>query len=217
MQFPAFFDRVPVVRVRDPLAGLLGASEDGVLEYRYADAVRLAGHSCPTVAGAFLTGRAALAALYPDTLPERGGVAVDMPARADDGTTGVVAQVLTLLTGAAAEGGFRGIGGRFARNGLLRFDMPVEGAGGGVCLRRLDSGEAVAVRFDAGVVPADGRQKGRLMTILQGRADTTENAAFATAWQDRVRRILVDHADDPAMVRVTRLRPDPGGWPAPAG
>ena len=52
--FPEFFDSAPVVRVRDPLAAFLGAARDGVLEYRYADAVKLAGHSCPTVASAFL-------------------------------------------------------------------------------------------------------------------------------------------------------------------
>ena len=37
--------------VADPLAALLGAAEDGRLEYHYADAVRLAGHSCPTWLG----------------------------------------------------------------------------------------------------------------------------------------------------------------------
>jgi len=34
--------------LRDPLAELLGAAEGGIVEYRYADAVKLAGHSCPT-------------------------------------------------------------------------------------------------------------------------------------------------------------------------
>src|SRR5690606_32258219 len=41
MRFPEFFERAPVVRVRDPLAAMLGAPGDGVIEYRYADAVRL--------------------------------------------------------------------------------------------------------------------------------------------------------------------------------
>lgn len=51
MSFPAFFDDAPEIRVRDPLAAFLGSAEDGVMTYRYADAVRLAGHSCPVVAG----------------------------------------------------------------------------------------------------------------------------------------------------------------------
>ena len=53
MQYPAFFDAVPHLRLRDPLAEFLGAIEDGVVEYTYVDAVKLAGHSCPTVASAY--------------------------------------------------------------------------------------------------------------------------------------------------------------------
>ncbi|PTQ80007.1 hypothetical protein C8R21_12046 [Nitrosospira multiformis] len=98
MHFPDFYEKAPVIRTRDPFAAMLGAARDGVLEYRYVDAVRLAGHSCPTVAGAFLVGRAALAALYPDEPAERGNIAVYMPAPEQEGVTGVMAQVLTLLT-----------------------------------------------------------------------------------------------------------------------
>jgi hypothetical protein len=89
MNFPDFYDLAPVVRTHDPFAAMLGAARDGVLEYHYLDAVRLAGHSCPTVAGAFLMGRAALAALYPDGLAERGAITVHMPAPESDGTTGL--------------------------------------------------------------------------------------------------------------------------------
>ena len=106
MNFPDFYEKAPVVRTRDPFAAMLGAARDGMLEYCYVDAVRLAGHSCPTVAGAFLVGRAALAALYPDEPAERGNIAVHMPAPEHEGVTGVMAQVLTLLTGAASDNGF---------------------------------------------------------------------------------------------------------------
>lgn len=202
MSFPAFFDEVPVVRVYDPLTQFLGASTDGVMDYRYADAVRLAGHSCPTVAGAFLSGRAALAALYPERLPVRGGVAVHMPAPEAEGVTGVIAQVLTLLTGASARGGFKGLGQQFARNDLLDF---AEGSGdndGAVYVERLDTGAAVAVRFDASTVPVDMAQRERMMAVARGQATNEQRAAFAAAWQDRVRRLLLEHTDDPATVRV---------------
>ena len=56
MNFPDFYEKAPVVRTRDPFAAMLGAARDGVLEYRYVDAVRLAGHSCPTVAVRFWLG-----------------------------------------------------------------------------------------------------------------------------------------------------------------
>lgn len=74
MSFPAFFDAVPRFKMRDPLAEFLGAAEGGVLEYAYVDVVKLAGHSCPTVAAAYVLGCRALVALYPDSIPERGGM-----------------------------------------------------------------------------------------------------------------------------------------------
>lgn len=202
MSFPAFFEQAPVVRVRDPLGELLGATSDGIIEYRYADAVRLAGHSCPTVAGAFLMARAALAALFPDELPQRGSIAVLMPAPEDQGTTGVVAQVLTLLTGAAGDNGFKGLGGRFARNGLLEF-ADVE-TGSAVVFERTDTGASVSVDLDFTSVPSDPAQRPLLMAIMQGTSDANQRKAFGLAWQDRVRRLLIEHADDPAVIRVQR-------------
>ena len=50
MSFPEFFKQVPDITLADPLADFLGAAEGGLLRYGYADAVKLAGHSCPTVA-----------------------------------------------------------------------------------------------------------------------------------------------------------------------
>lgn len=202
MTFPDFFDNAPVVRLHDPLAQILGSATDGIMDYRYADAVRLAGHSCPTVAGAFLTARAALKVLYPDTLPERGGIAVHMPSPETEGTTGVVAQVFTLLTGAAAQGGFKGIGGRFARNGLLSFATHSGENGGAVRFERLDTGAAVMVIFDAGRIPADASQRERMQAVIQNRETPEQQVEFARLWQERVRRILLEHADDPGMIRV---------------
>src|SRR5690606_11154863 len=74
MAFPAFFAQAPRIALHDPLAQLLGASDDGLIEYGYEDAVRLAGHSCPTVAGAWLMTVRALRALYPDAPPQRGDI-----------------------------------------------------------------------------------------------------------------------------------------------
>jgi len=180
---------------------MLGAARDGLLDYHYLDAVRLAGHSCPTVAGAFLIGRAALAALYPGEPAERGNIAVHMPAPEDEGVTGVMAQVLTLLTGAAAVNGFHGMRGRFRRKGLLSFADQREGDA--IIFTRLDNNVRVAVTLDVSLIPADPDQGERLMAILQNYADASQQAAFAAAWQDRVRRLLLEFADDPRVIRVT--------------
>lgn len=62
--------------MRDPLARFLGPAEDGVIEYRYADAaVRLAGHSRLAVAGAYLMVLNGLNYLYDDEPSERGNIA----------------------------------------------------------------------------------------------------------------------------------------------
>lgn len=206
MTFPGFFNDAPTIRVHDPLAQLLGSATDGIMDYHYADAVRLAGHSCPTVAGAFLTARAALKALYPDTLPERGNIAIQMPSPENEGTTGVVAQVLTLITGAAAQGGFKGIGGRCARNGLLSFaehSGELSGFHGGtIRFERLSTGAAVLVTFDANIIPADPSQRERIQAVAQNRETPEQQAEFARLWQVRVRKILLEHAEDPLMISV---------------
>src|SRR5690606_42137676 len=100
--------QAPVLRLRDGLSQLLGATPDGVVEYRYADAVRLAGHSCPTVAGAWLCLRAGLGALSGAELPERGGIAASLPQAEAAGVVGLTGQVVTLVTGAAGVGGCKG-------------------------------------------------------------------------------------------------------------
>ncbi|RKW45863.1 MAG: hypothetical protein D8H96_03445, partial [Lautropia sp.] len=76
--YPAFFDQAPTLTVQDGLARFLGATRDGILTYRYLDAVRLAGHSCPTVAGSWLMVIRGLKALYGDDIPERGNIDVLM-------------------------------------------------------------------------------------------------------------------------------------------
>lgn len=205
MTLPSFYEKAPVVRTFDPLAQLLGAAEDGFLDYHYADVVRLAGHSCPTVAGAFLMARSALQALYPDGVAERGQIEVSMPAPVHHGTTGVVAQVLTLLTGAAAENGFQGLGGRYARDGLLTFAGRHESDA--ITFRRRDNGATVALQLDTTPVPGDPRQRELLTRIVQDTASDADKQAFAEIWQDRVRRMLVEFADDPRLVRLTWLHP----------
>lgn len=204
MDFPAFFDDAPSIRLRDPLAGFLGAG-DGVMHYRYADAVRLCGHSCPVVAGAWLMVLSGLGWLYGDEMPERGGIEVHMRDGLAQGTTGVTASVATLVTGAAAEGGFHGIGAGhlFARRGLLRFEAAIDGVLG---LRRRDTGAGVVVDIDTGHVPHAPAIAELMPRAVGGMADAAELARFAATFQDRVRRMLLA-ADDPRLIHLYE-------WPA---
>lgn len=199
MKTPAFFEAVPAIVVIDPLAEALGAAENGVIEYHYRDAVKLAGHSCPTVAGAWLMTRTALAHLYPDGVPQRGGMRVELRQAVDEGVAGVMASVAGLVTGAATEGGFQGLAGRFGRQGLLRFGVRMRGE---IRFVRLDSGRSVEVAHQPQVVPRPAGLADLMRDALAPQADSARRRAFAEAWQAWVQTILIDHADDSALVTV---------------
>ncbi len=197
MAFPEFFQQVPGITLRDKLADMLGAATDGVIEYHYADAVKLAGHSCPTVAGAWLMASCALAALYSDSLPVRGEIRVELRGAQDAGTTGVVGAVLGLITGAASEGGFKGIGGQHVRRHLLNYGVDIAAE---ARFTRLDSGASVLVDYHPEAVPPSPDLPPLMARVVGGVADEVECAAFGELWQARVRRILLQESDVPTLV-----------------
>lgn len=186
MAFPHWYDTIPPLTLYDPLAERLGAADGGLIEYRYADAVRLAGHSCPTVACAWLMATRGMQALWPGSPPERGASRVEFRDQRDEGTTGVTAAVFMLVTGAADLGGFKGLGGSFDRR-LASFGAGVPGT---VRLTRIDTGRAVDLASEAGRVPPDPRMQGALRAMLDGSASRETLAEFARLWQERTRRIL---------------------------
>lgn len=208
MTLPDFFDQVPTLRVRDPLAELLGCAVRGELEYTYADAVRLTGHSCPTVAAAYWLTYLALAQLYPDSLPQRGGIRVLFRDGARSGSTGVVAAVVQLLTGAAGSTGFKGLAGRFNRAGLIRFSPDLL-----LSLRfiRIDTGAAVDAAADLSLVPADPELEPLLGRCVGGEASAAEVQRLGALWQGRVRRLLIDLAHDTAVYIVRPVDKRQGG------
>ena len=199
MQYPSFFEQVESIVVRDPLAEFLGAFEKGVMQFDYVDVVRLAGHSCPTVAGAYLMARKGLKALYGDELPVRGEILVEMHESNGEGVCGVIANVLSFITGATEMGGFHGLNGRFDRRNLLSFDNDIPTP---VRLIRQDSGQAVSMIYDASVVSADPLMGALFSKTLSGTATPEEAIQFGQMWQARVKMILLDFADDPGLMSL---------------
>jgi hypothetical protein len=199
VKFPDFFESAPRITVRDPLARFLGAAEEGVIEYSYGDAVKLAGHSCPTVAAAYLMTRAAMRALYPAAFPERGSIRVELSDDHLAGVTGVIANVVSLLTGASNDSGFKGIAGRFDRRGLLSFTADIPGQ---IRFTRIGTGAAAIVSARLERVPGDRRIASLLPLCVAGTATDAQAALFQSLWQDRVRMLLVEHADDPELIVV---------------
>lgn len=211
MRLPTFFDDVPRLRVHDALAEALGCADGGLLEYSYADAVRLTGHSCPTVAAAYWLTWLSLRLLYGDEPPERGGVMVEFREDPRTGSTGVVATVVQMLTGAAGGSGFKGLGGRFSRVGLQRLapELPLS-----LRYTRLDSGEAVDATADLSMAPADEVLDGLLERCTQGRPQPADWAELGQRWQRRVKALLLDLAHDPGVFTVRRVERRPRRAPA---
>lgn len=197
MTYPAFFETAPRISVSDPLSHFLGSSRQGAIEYGYLDVVKLTGHSCPTVAATFLMARKALAHLYPGELPRRGEIRVELREPMDEGVTGVVGAVLGMLTGAAGDGGFQGIAGRYGRKGLLSYGAPIQGE---VRFTRLDTGASVEATAHPEVAPSFPTMRSSLGEALQPGATPEALEAFGQQWQERVRQLLVDCADDPRTV-----------------
>ncbi len=202
MDFPDFFADAPTITLRDPLAVFLGAARRGVFTYTYGDAVKLAGHSCPTVAGCYLMLLNGIRALYGDDVAERGGIEVYLRQPREQGTTGVLAQIATLITGAAPETGFGGIGAqhRFTRRNLLHYSAPIIGT---LALRRIDNGAGVIMTVNAGIVPPHPDMQRLFPGVISDEASDDEKFLFGTLWQGRVAQMLLNHADDPALVQVT--------------
>lgn len=196
MQTPAFFAEVPSLVMHDPLAGFLGATENGLIEYHYLDAVKLAGHSCPTVAAAYAMTLKALTHLFLDSLPERGGIRVQFREDRVSGVTGVIANVVSLLTGATQDTGFKGIGAHFDRRELLHFSADVADE---IRFTRIDTGTAVDVAAHLQGVPFAPRTSELMKKCLAHGATREEATEFRECWQARVRALLLDHWDDPEV------------------
>ena len=188
MQYPHFYTQIPPIKLYDPLSEFLGAFDNGRLSISYLDCVKLAGHSCPTVAGAYLMAREGLHALYGEALPERGSVKVEMKENIDEGVTGVVANVISFIVGASDVSGFNGIQGNFSRDNLVFFEaeIPTE-----VKLTRLDTMQSVNLSYNPSNIKPNENMMPLLGKSLKGLASAEEKESFKKLWQERVEKILL--------------------------
>lgn len=187
MKYPDFFDSIAPIYMVDPLAQLLGASAEGMFTYHYLDMVKLAGHSCPTVAGAWIMCDLGLKKLYDHSLPVRGNIKIEMRGALDEGVEGVIAQCISLITGAANAGGFKGLGPNFARNDRLFFSANIDGE---VRLTRIDNGQTATMSYDPAAIPFHPQIRSLMQKVGQGTLEEDEKAFFAEEWQNRVKKIL---------------------------
>jgi len=199
MHYPTFFDQVPAISLQDPLSDFLGAFDEGKMQISYLECVKLAGHSCPTVAGAYLMALKGLEKLYPDTLPQRGSVRLAMREDETDGVTGVIGNVIAFILGANGAGGFKGIQGKFSRNNLVSYRVPMAGE---VTMTRIDTDTRVTLSYNPSMVPADPMMKPLMGKCLQGMATKEEKQMFGKLWQQRVEAILLSPALWDEMITI---------------
>ena len=187
MKYPNFFDNTPTIKLQDPLSDFLGTFEDGIVEFSYLDIVKSAGHSCPTVSGAYISTLKALEALYQDETPIRGNIYVRFKSNPLEGVAGVIANVVTQITGATEHSGFKGLNGKFARNNLMEFgaDIPAQ-----MEFKRLDTGKSVTVNYDPSSIGGNPKMQELMGKLMQGVASSEEKKEFGELWQERVKAIF---------------------------
>ena len=189
------------IKMKDPLAVVLGAiGKEDVFVYTYADAVKLAGHSCPAVAGAYKSTQMALKALYGDEIPVRGNIKVTFKGGVDYKVNGPISQVVTLITGASAENGFKGLGpaGKYGRHNLMAFDNELKPDSKAVCsivFQRVDNGKQIEVTYSVEPAPTSERLDKLMPLVISGKASEEESKEFGNLWQERVKTILTNPSD----------------------
>jgi len=186
MNYPNFFDNLKPITVYDPLAHTLGVG-DGIFIFHYLDAVKLAGHSCPTVAGAWLCTQKALHHLYGDTIPHRGMLSIQLSSAEDEKSTGVMAAIITLITGASGKGGFKGLQGKFSRNNKLSFAKDIKA---NIKFTRLDTQKSTELTYDPSSIEVKPQQKELMHKIMSEDATKEELETFGRLWQERVEKVF---------------------------
>ncbi len=202
MAFPKFFDKVPGITTFDPLALTLGTVEDGIIKFRYTQIVKSAGHSCPTVAGAYLMTLKALDALYPDSPAVRGEIKVEFKENLEDGVAGVIANVISNITGATDKSGFKGLNGNFARHSLIKFNSDINSS---ARFTRTDTNKSIDVYYNPGIVPPHPNMRELMGLVVTQNANKEQIREFGKLWQERVERILIDNFNNKEMINTVSI------------
>jgi len=183
MKYPKFYDEIEKIKITDELSDILGAFENGFIEFSYLDVVKSAGHSCPTIAGAFLMLKEGLKRF---DLPKRGEINVYLKDQISEGTTGVVSNVIAQVTGATSKSGFHGLSGKYDRRGLMHFNADISSS-----MRLVDrSGKIVDIDYDPNGLAPSPKMSPLMQKVLSGKATIDEKIQFKELWQERVERIL---------------------------
>ncbi len=202
MKYPEFYNQVKTIKLYDPLSEFLGSFEEGIIEFNYAQIVQSAGHSCPTVAGAYLMTYKALEALYPNEIAERGNIKVEFKENIEEGVAGVIGNVISSITGATGITGFKGIGGKFVRHSLMDFDANINS---NVRFTRVDTNKSVDVFYNPSSIEGSPMMQPLMQKIMAKMASPLEKSEFGKMWQARVKLIIIDNCDNEDIIKVVEV------------
>ncbi|MBW7899707.1 hypothetical protein B188_28180 [Candidatus Brocadiaceae bacterium B188] len=193
----SFFNSVEPIKIKDPLAIALGAMDKNEpFVFTYTDAVKFAGHSCPAVSGAYKLTQLALKSLYGNEIPVRGQIKVTFKEGIDYKVNGPISQVVTLITGAAGETGFKGLGGgRYNRQNLLSFDETKRADENSVCsviFERMDNRKGIEISYDNSMLPVNPKMGDLMPLAVSGKGSDAEIKEFGELWHDRVKAVLMN-------------------------
>ncbi len=208
--FRDFFKEVEPIRFKEPFAETLGAfkQKDAVVEYTFIDVVKLAGHVCPVTAGAYRCCQEALKQLYPDEIPVRGDITVTIHGQPHEGVYGVISQIFSFLTGAAPDTGFKGLGHKFRRKDLLKFNSQKSDSKA-LCFEfgRSDNEKAVLVEFSSNKIPFNekmAKRLGQLMEKVIGEiAAEDEIREFQDLWIEKVGDMLFEKTEINEWLKIS--------------
>ena len=209
--FRDFLYDVKPIKFKEPLAETLGAfKEDGsVLEYTFIETVKMAGHACPTVTGAYMSCQEALEFLNPDEIPTRGNIAITIYGEPDEGVNGVIGQVFSFLTGAAPGSGFKGLAHKFKRKDLLQFSSDKLDPEA-MCFefKRLDNDARVLVKFYPQRVPYPAEKAMKINPLMKkvlfDQADDAEKKELQDLFIGKVEVMVVKRKDIQNWIKLEK-------------
>jgi hypothetical protein len=204
--------KVPPIMMYEPFYKIFGQTTKPV-PYRYEEAVKISGHSCGAIAGAWTIVRKGLEALYPDEIPVRGQIVIYVPGAEDQWHLGVFGEVMTYVTGAAPITGFTGSEfGReddiFMRRNKMIFTektTPTEKWEMEWIFERTDTKKRVGVIFDVRKIKPSA-SKARIAMgakIAKGEATPAEAKDYIEYWNGRVKHIFANADTIPGYFTVT--------------
>jgi hypothetical protein len=130
-----------------------------------------------------------------------------MVGKEDEKVNGPISQVISIITGAASNNGFKGMQGKFSRYNLLVFDSTLTSEDGILAeaiFERMDTGEKVSVKYNASAIPSNPEMGKLTPLIISGKASDKEISKFGDMWQERVRIVLLETPKDAFIIKIIK-------------